>query len=394
MNRLRKGSIKKKKAISPAFFLIISSIFLTGVILVGVYLFSTKRGTEVSWLFYEENFSTTTCFTEALSNLDYTLYESLYQSGTKKNDIFFLSVRPRHQNGYIWDFTEFLVQSHDVHSALNLQKVIAQGLAALGREIDFKKEKAPEGLIVYHFFVRGLYTHKMVIALDGRRPSKKGAKPKIAFVIDDLGYDLDMALSFIRLDLPLSLSVLPSAPFTEIIVREANKEGREIILHLPMEPKRYPSVDPGPGTLFVSMGESEINGILDQNLSDMPGIRGVNNHMGSRFTEDSEKMFIVLQKLKKKGLFYIDSRTTSKSVGFQMAKKMGLPTAERSVFLDNDLAPKTMKVQMERLLSMARHKGSAIGIGHPFKETLGALEEYRSEIKAEFRLAPVSELVD
>ena len=218
-------------------------------------------------------------------------------------------------------------------------------------------------------------------------------RSRVAIIIDDLGYDPDIASSFIHLDLPISLSVLPCAPYTDLIVREANENGCEIILHLPMEPKHYPSVNPGPGALFLSMEEQEILRILDKDLKDIPGARGVNNHMGSSFTENRDKMLVVLRELKKRNLFYLDSRTTSNTVGLKLAKNMGLPAAKRSVFLDNDLAPKAIRIQLERLLSMARHSGFAIGIGHPHKETLEVLTEYHSGIKAEFNIVNVSELV-
>ena len=204
--------------------------------------------------------------------------------------------------------------------------------------------------------------------------------PRIAIIIDDLGYDSDIALSFIQLDLLLSFSVLPSAPFTGLIACEANKEGCEILLHLPMEPKKYPSVNPGPGALLLSMDEEEIRRILDQDLKEIPGARGVNNHMGSSFTEDHDKMLVVLRELKKRNLYFIDSRTSNNTVGF-------------SVFLDNDLGPRAIRMQMERLLNMAKHTGAAIGIGHPYQETLRILKEYCSILKTEYRLVPVSELV-
>ena len=218
-------------------------------------------------------------------------------------------------------------------------------------------------------------------------------RPKVAIIIDDLGYDSDLAFSFLKLDLELSLSILPSAPFTDIIVREANKKGREIILHQPMESKGYPSVDPGPGALFLSMNEREIRQILDENLREITGAKGVNNHMGSSFTENREKMLLILQELKNRGLFYVDSRTTKGTVGLEQAKKIGLPTAERTVFLDNSPDPKAICVQIERLLEIAENSGSAIGIGHPYNETFDIIEEYQDRLRDKFDVVPVSRLV-
>ena len=222
---------------------------------------------------------------------------------------------------------------------------------------------------------------------------EKDLRPKVAIIIDDLGYNSDLDFSFLKLNLELSLSILPSAPFTDIIVREANKKGREIILHQPMEPKDYPSVDPGPGALFLSMNERDILQVLNKNLREIRGAKGVNNHMGSSFTENREKMQVILQELKNRGLFYVDSRTTMRTVGFEQAKKIGLPTAERTLFLDNSPDPKAICVQIERLLEIAGNYGSAIGIGHPYNETLETLEKYQNRLREEVDVVPVSELV-
>ena len=218
-------------------------------------------------------------------------------------------------------------------------------------------------------------------------------RPKIAIIIDDLGYNSDLAFSFLKLNLELSLSILPSAPFTDIIVREANKKGREIILHQPMEPKDYPSVYPGRSALLLSMNEMDIRQVLDKNLKEITGAKGVNNHMGSSFTENREKMKVILQELKNRGLFYVDSRTTRWTVGFEQARKIGLPTAERTVFLDNNPDPKAICVQIEHLLEIAENLGSAIGIGHPYNETFEIIEKYQDRLREEFDVIPVSKLV-
>ena len=222
---------------------------------------------------------------------------------------------------------------------------------------------------------------------------EEGLRPKVAIIIDDLGYNPDLAFSFLKLNLELSFSILPSAPFTDIIVREANKKGREILLHQPMEPKDYPSVDPGRGALLLSMNEMDIRQVLDQNLKEIAGAKGVNNHMGSSFTENREKMKVILRELKNRGLFYVDSRTTKGAVGFEQAKRIGVAAAERTVFLDNNPDPKAICVQIERLLEVAENFGSAIGIGHPYHETFEIIEKYQGRLREGFDVVPVSKLV-
>ncbi len=115
--------------------------------------------------------------------------------------------------------------------------------------------------------------------------------------------------------------------------------------------------------------------------------------MGSSFTENREKMLLILQELKNRGLFYVDSRTTRGTVGFEQAKKIGLPMAERTVFLDNRPDPKAICAQIERLLEIAGNFGSAIGIGHPYNETFEIKEEYQIRLREEFDVVPVSKLV-
>jgi len=218
-------------------------------------------------------------------------------------------------------------------------------------------------------------------------------RPRVAIIIDDLGHNRDLDLSFVRLDLPLTLAILPGAPFTDIIVREATKKGREILLHQPMEPKDYPCVKPGPGAILLSMNEAEIIEILDRNLRQVSGARGVNNHMGSSFTESREKMSMVLYELKRRGLFFIDSRTAKGTVGFEQAKKIGLPAGQRTVFLDNDLTSEAICNQIEYLVRAARECGAAIGIGHPYRETIDILTKNQNRLSREVDFVPASNLV-
>jgi len=376
------------------FLLITLSVFLACIISSGLFFWFSIDSIKVSPTTLEEIHSTETDLSRKLRDIDLAISRALYRSDSQEKDIFFLDIVPRHQNGHVWDFTEILIKSHDTASAVELEAIIINGLTELGPEIRLRKQTDSEGTTICHVFAKGFYTHKIVLKSIGIMAAKKDTRPKIAIIIDDMGYNSDLAFSFIHLDLLLTFSVLPYAPFTKIIIQESNQKGREIILHLPMEPKDYPSVDPGPGSLFLSMDTQEIKQVLEQDLEKIPGARGVNNHMGSLFTEDRDKMLIVLKELKKKQLFYIDSRTTVDTVGFETAKAIGLPVASRDVFLDNELVAEAIKMQLERLLSVARSSGTAVGIAHPHKETLNMLERYASKLKEEFQIVPVSELVN
>ena len=388
----RKGR-DRKKTVLPGLLLIVAPASLLGIILLILYFVSSHSSTGIRPPLYEEIYSSSHGLNERIKKVDYAIYESLYKSGIQEKNILFLSVQPRHQNGDVWDFAELLVKRPDNNAVIALPDIIGRDLTALGEEIRFNKEKGPENKIVCHVYVNDFKTHRIVFSADGYLPASGDARPKIAIIVDDLGYDSDTDFSFFQLDLPLSFSVLPYGPFTGSLVRKANKVGRELILHLPMEPKNYPSVQPGPGGLFLSMDASEIRKVLDQDLRLISGVQGVNNHMGSSFTENREKMLVVLNELKKRGLFFVDSRTTKHTVALDLARSIGLPAARRRVFLDNNLEAKALNIQMERLLSMARHRGAAIGICHPYKETYQLLKRYRLKIKNEFQIVPVSELV-
>ena len=133
--------------------------------------------------------------------------------------------------------------------------------------------------------------------------------------------------------------------------------------------------------------------VLKDDLRQIPFISGVNNHMGSRLTKNENKMEIVMAELKKRKLYFIDSRTSSDTVAFNVAKKFALHTANRDVFLDNNLSENALKAQIEKLCSLARHKGQAIGIAHPHKTTLNVLKTYEQTLNSKARVVPVSELL-
>jgi len=389
----RKGHVRKKKVPSILLWVVLPGS-MVGVVLLCLYFGFPERSASIFPILYEEIYSSSADLTEQIKTVDYTVYDSLYQSGVPEKNVFFLNVQTRHKNGYVWDFAELLVKCCDNKAMVTLQGNMGRDLAALGQGVRVIKEKETAGKVVCLVSVQDFPTHRIVLSVDSQCQAITDVRPKIAIIIDDLGYNLDRDLSFFQLDLPLSVSVLPYAPFTRSMAKKANELGYELILHLPMEPKNYPSVKPGPGGLFLSMSTHEIRKVLNQDLSQVTGARGVNNHMGSSFTENREKMRVVLNELKRRGLFFIDSRTSKHTVALEVAREIGLPAERRRVFLDNNLAPRALKIQMERLLSMARHRGSAIGICHPYKETYLLLKQYRRRLKNEFHMVPVSDLVN
>ena len=147
------------------------------------------------------------------------------------------------------------------------------------------------------------------------------------------------------------------------------------MLHIPMEPKGYPQRKLEKDGLLISLSDEEIARQLRRYLELVPHAVGANNHMGSRFTEDTSRMLPVMQLLKQKGLFFLDSKTTSLSVGYSLAHELGMKSASRNVFLDNVQEVGAIRAQLQLLAQVARKRGSAIAIGHPHKATIEALTQ-------------------
>jgi polysaccharide deacetylase 2 family uncharacterized protein YibQ len=215
---------------------------------------------------------------------------------------------------------------------------------------------------------------------------------RIALVIDDLGHDVADLRPLEALGVPVTYSVLPYEPQTPEVVAELRRRKAEILLHLPMEPRN--GENPGPGALLQGMSDGELRQRTEAALKAVPGAVGVNNHMGSLLSSEEGPMNTVLSVLAEKGLFFLDSRTSADSVGYKVALSLGVPAAERQVFLDGEATPEAIHTQFQRLLSVARAKGSGIAIGHPHPETLAALTREVPKAKAEgFEFVPVSYLL-
>jgi uncharacterized protein len=222
-------------------------------------------------------------------------------------------------------------------------------------------------------------------------PSVVGVR--IALVIDDLGRDLREIDALAALEIPITYAVLPFEEETPAVAAELERRGVEILCHLPMEPTN--GEDPGPGALRASMGDAELRARAERAIDAVSGAVGVNNHMGSGLSTNPRAMRQVLDLLAERKLFFLDSRTSAQSVGYRLAGEMGIPTAERQVFLDGDPTPRAIRAQFERLLGLAAQRGSAIAIGHPHPGTLAALAEWVPAARAQgVEFVPVSYLLD
>lgn len=206
--------------------------------------------------------------------------------------------------------------------------------------------------------------------------------PMLAIVIDDLGRSREEAQAFLDLPLPITPAILPHLPMSAQVAHLARERGREFLLHLPMQPQGYPARDPGEGALLASMGEEEVRRAVARNLASLPGTAGVNNHMGSRLTELDEPMKWVMDELAARGLYFLDSLTSPRSVAAQAARRAGLRWARRDVFLDNDRDEEAVGRQIEKAVEAARTGGFAVAIGHPHAVTRRALARWAPTIEA------------
>lgn len=218
--------------------------------------------------------------------------------------------------------------------------------------------------------------------------------PQVAIIVDDLGRDLETFRSLLDIELPLALAILPGEPHATEAARLAHRRGREVMIHLPMEPQGYPAIDPGDDALLVGQPPSEQLRRMRIYLRRVPHAVGVNNHMGSRFTEDLEGMAVVLGELRREGLFFVDSRTTGGSVAYELGRRAGIRVGRRDVFLDNVAEEEPILEQIRQLVRTARRSGTAIAICHPYPATLKALHRAVGLLEEEgIAVVPVSRLV-
>ena len=216
-------------------------------------------------------------------------------------------------------------------------------------------------------------------------------RPRIAVIIDDMGYNRPMGRQFLQTAADLTFSFLPEAPHTRELAEQAHRAGRTILVHLPMEPKDS-SWKLGPEALRIGDTAEEISRKTEGMLANVPYAVGANNHMGSRFTENSQGMRRMLATLKAHSFFFIDSFTTPASLGETTARQLRLPTARRHVFLDNNQDPESICRQLGQLVAQAKQRGQAIGIGHPNQAMFTALGSCGPAYFSEVELVGVHQL--
>ncbi|HUN53655.1 MAG TPA: divergent polysaccharide deacetylase family protein [Smithella sp.] len=225
-------------------------------------------------------------------------------------------------------------------------------------------------------------------------PVKSSPSREVAIIIDDMGCSLSAAKELRDINADLTFAILPFQAHTREAAEMFHKANRETLLHLPMEPVSYPREKPGEGALFTDMNDEELVLQLKKNIADVPYISGVNNHMGSKFMTDEKKLILIFNELKKKKLFFVDSRTSNDTKAYAAAKKTGLQIAERKIFIDNN---RDYNKVYANLINITKdHDVSPrIIIGHPYPETIRALKEATKVFQEKgVSIVPVSEIVN
>lgn len=220
-------------------------------------------------------------------------------------------------------------------------------------------------------------------------------RARVAIIMDDLGRDLATARALLAIDLPVTFAILPGEARAAQVATLAHRGGREVMIHIPMEPQSYPATNPGDDALLLGQSPEEIRRRFQGFVERVPHAVGGNNHMGSRFTEYREGMEVVLAAMKEAGLFFVDSRTTGHSVALDEARRAGIAAAGRDLFLDNEQDVERISGQIRQLAVLAGRQGQAVGICHPYPQTLEALRREAPYLKQQnIEVVPVSRLLE
>lgn len=281
-----------------------------------------------------------------------------------------------------------------VHPAPQKNTVPEKSVASDKKNTASKKNSVPEKPAVPD-------KKKTVQKVQPVQPAAKPEKPRkrapyagnLTFVFDDAGHNLDQLEYFLRLPFPCTIAVLPGLRYSSESARRIRKAGKQVILHQPMQSVDL-HINPGPGAVTPGLSAEQIKNIVRKNLEEIWPVAGMNNHEGSLMTADEAAMSAVLDVVAEKHIFFLDSRTTARSVVAKVAKEKNMAVWERAIFIDNDKSRAAMETQIKKGLSIARQKGSAIMIGHVFTIELAELltEMYPALIEDGFSLSAIAQV--
>lgn len=319
-------------------------------------------------------------FDAKVRSVDLAILMGLAAQGESQNVMRYRAVEVRRHGGQ-----EFYYQNLTINLGQDVFSFLAElkkNLDQLGPDFSLKTVNSnPRDLEIS---ILGEPTHHLFLplsivpepdAVDVAAPSV--AAPRMVIVIDDLGESMAAANRLANLPFPVSFSVLPYNTKARQVAELARRKNLELLLHLPSEPEGYPATaNSGPGTLRVNMSPAVLEQALADNLARLPQVDGVNNHMGSRLTQDKKAMTVILSHLHGRGMFFLDSLTTPRSCVREVSRTVGMRYYRRHIFLDNTAKEHAIVLQLKKAESLARRTGLAVAIGHPYPATLSALESW------------------
>ena len=333
-------------------------------------------------------------FSQKVFLVDQVIQGQLYEIGIPRKDILLDQSITKREKGLTWKESTQKIQVSQTLPFSLVEENLKRSLSRLGRTVAIHSSPSAESLRV-DISVQNRRTHQLIFVMLQPKSKKGVLGPKIALVIDDLGGESLIAKELLQWDLPLTFSILPFTPYAKATAKEAHQKGKEVILHVPMEPHGYPKVRPGEGVLLLEMDEESLRRQLIKDIEAVPYIKGASNHMGSRLMEDPEKVKIILSELKRRRLYFLDSRTTPQTVGMDVAQGIGVKAIERSLFIDHSLDEEDIKEKIEKLIRLSLANGKAVGIGHPHPSTIKSIKEMIPKMKERgIEIVPLSSVME
>jgi polysaccharide deacetylase 2 family uncharacterized protein YibQ len=359
------------------------SFFLGSLLVIAGYVYLTR-----------EKPLSPEAFSQKVFLVHQIIQNQIHEMGIPKEDILLHQSSLKKEGGMVWKQSSMKIQVLPSHPFSLIERNLRRSLSTLGKSASIQASQISNCLQL-EVKVLNHVTHQLTFVPATPSTLKVSHRPKIALVIDDLGGENKISQELLHWDLPLTFSILPFAPYSKTLAEEAHRMGKEIILHLPMEPRGYPGIKPGEGVLLQEMDEPKLLHQLSKDIEAVPYIKGVSNHMGSRLMEDPEKIRIVFSELKRRRLFFLDNRTSPKTVGLEVAQSLGLKAAGRSLFIDHSSDGEEIKQKLEQLIQFSLSTGKAIGIGHPHPSTLKFLKEMIPKMKDNgIEIVPLSTVME
>ena len=269
---------------------------------------------------------------------------------------------------------------------------VTKAVQRIGGKVIEGKEDGRRNTLTLTVGITDSVTERIVVS---KHSSIERLEGKAAIIVDDFGgVDNELSRGFLGLDQSVTIAVLPNLKASKRIAEQAHAKGREVLLHLPMEPHNS-QLDPGRGAIFVNLTPDEIKERVRESISSLPHIRGVNNHMGSKATEDETVMEAVLSEVKNQGLFWVDSKTSPNSIAYDAAKAAGMKTAQSRLFLDSEPEVNKIEAKLEQLFHLATTEGHVLAICHCRPLTLQVLRQALPKLeKRGITFVYASELVE